>query len=518
MNVLGWVTMPEWLIFGVTALVLLYKYITRYRNYWKQQGIPFEEFSFIRPFLNAYKPIHLQDEERYKKYGKLFGTFEGGKPLLMLSDVELMKHVLVKDFPSLPQRRPFPFHDDLLDSMLAFVAPKRWKTLRAACSPAFSAAKLRNAHAAMQSCAKVACENLAKAAESSHEMDIKNFFGYYTIDVIARCAFGTVVDSYNDKRNEFVQAARDVFGGDITLRKFLFVHFPSVLNALKIPHSDTKIFHCLKDIASAMMHERRRTGTRREDFLQMMIDAQEGTLSTTTEKEDTSQKEFHLDDDMKFESVSKGITEDEALAQCVIFLFAGLDTTSMALAFAAYLLTINPDAQERLRAEIDECFEKHGTEPSLDVVNKLQYLNGVVSESLRMYPVVNRIERLAHVDYTLGDSGVTVPKGCLIVAPAYSIHHDPENFPDPYKFDPTRFIGENLSSIRPYTYLPFGAGPLNCIGSKLALHALKLCLLHVLHRVEFVRTANTKVPIEFCAGFTTVTTANITIGIRKRLA
>ncbi|XP_064477126.1 cytochrome P450 3A2-like [Ornithodoros turicata] len=518
MNVLGWVTVPQWLIFGVTALVLLYRYITRYKNYWKQQGIPFEELSFIRPFVNAYKPIHLLDQERCKKYGKLFGIFEGRKPVLMLSDVELMKRVLVIDYPSVPLRRPFTFHDDFLDSMLGFVGPKRWKTLRPACSPAFSAAKLRNAYAAMQSCAKVACENLTKAAESSQEMNIINFFGSYTIDVIARCAFGTVVDSYNDKTNEFVQAARDAFGGDITLRQFLYVHFPFVLNAFKISNADTKIFHYLKDIASSMMHERRRTGTRREDFLQMMMDAQEGTLSTTTEKEEISQKVFHLDDDMKFESVSKGITEDEALAQCVAFLFAGMDTTSMSLAFAAYLLTINPDAQERLRAEIDECFEKHGTEPSLDVINKLQYLNGVVSETLRMYPIAGRIERMTRVDYTLGDTGVTVPKGCLIVAPVYAIHHDPENFPDPQKFDPTRFIGENLSSIRPYTYLPFGAGPLNCIGSRFALQAMKLCLLHVLHRVEFVRTANTKVPIEFCAGFAIVTTTNITVGIRKRLA
>ncbi|CAN7942012.1 unnamed protein product, partial [Ixodes pacificus] len=81
---------------------------------------------------------------------------------------------------------------------------------------------------------------------------------------------------------------------------------------------------------------------------------------------------------------------------------------------------------------------------------------------------------------------------------------------------PKRFSEENIDSIRPYTYLPFGAGPRNCIGMRFALEAVKLSLLHSVHSVEFVPTKNTKVPLEFVTGFLAFNAKNITIGIRKR--
>ncbi|KAH9369172.1 hypothetical protein HPB48_011369 [Haemaphysalis longicornis] len=134
------------------------------------------------------------------------------------------------------------------------------------------------------------------------------------------------------------------------------------------------------------------------------------------------------------------LTEVEALSQCVLFFLAGQDTASTASTFATYLLATNPHVQDRLRAEVDECFRKHGSSPSYDEVAKLPYLDCVVNETLRIMPPGARLERCPAEDYVLGDTGIKVPSDCVIVVPVYAMHMDPEFFPEPEVFNPDRQV------------------------------------------------------------------------------
>ncbi|XP_040061990.1 cytochrome P450 3A24 [Ixodes scapularis] len=522
MKILG---VPDWIILVATALVLLYLYAARYRNYWKNQNVIHEEFSLIFAAARRmiFKPFHQMDQDRYRQFGKLFGVYEAAKPLLFVADPELVKRVLVKDFPSLPNRRVLSFNDSLLDNMMSIIPVEKWRRIRPAASPAFSTGKLRKMNSLIADCARKTAEHLKMAAEKEGELDIKQFYGNYALDVIARCAFATRLDSHTQETDEFVTKARQAFSGKITLPLILLFLFPGVFKFFKLKAFNTDVFLYFKNLCLRIIQSRKEKKSRQEDFLQLMMDAQDGSIATTVETaQSTEEKLFNLDSDIKtdtsFLGGVKALTEDEAMAQCVLFFLAGQDTTSSVISFTLYLLALHPDIQAKLREEADECFRQHGPDPSLDVVSKLQYLHGVVSESLRMYPPAVRIERSALNDYVLGDTGIKVPKGCVVAVPVYSMHYDPEYFPDPTTFDPNRFSDENIDSIRPYTYLPFGAGPRNCIGMRFALEAVKLSLLHSVHSVEFVRTKNTKVPLEFVKGFGVLNAKHLTIGIRKRTA
>lgn len=513
--------LPDWVVFLVTAFVLLYAYITRNRNYWAKQNVPYENLSLIiRPLYKVLtKPICLADHERYRKYGRLFGYFEGTKPALMVAEPELVKQVLVKDFSLLPNRLEVNFADPILNNMMVFARVDRWRRIRPASSPAFTTGKLRKMHALIQDCVKITCEHLSVAAEEARDDDMKKFYGHYAFDVIARCAFGTKLDSQADTTNQFVTASQKAFMMDFSPTQIISLLFPGLLESLNITVKAAMRYDYFRELFQQIMDERKKNNRRIEDFLQLMIEAKEGRFATAAASSvDAESKLFDMGSEAKSEakSLSNALTEDEALAQCLVFFLAGQDTTSSTLAGAVYYLALNPAVQERLRREVDECFETHGPEPSLDVVSKLKYLHCVVSEALRMLPAVPRTQRCAAQDYVLGDTGIKLPKGSSVIVPIYAMHHDPELFPEPEQFNPDRFNDDNVDSIRPYTYLPFGAGPRNCIGMRLALQSIKLCLLHSVHRVHFVPIEKTMVPLQIRQSLGTLRIEGTVVGIRKR--
>jgi cytochrome P450 len=87
-----------------------------------------------------------------------------------------------------------------------------------------------------------------------------------------------------------------------------------------------------------------------------------------------------------------------------------------------------------------------------------------IAESLRKYPPAGFTDRVCTKSFTLPGTDVVIEKGITVMIPMYPLHRDPEYFPNPNKFDPERFSDENKKNIKPYTYLPFGSGPHNCIG------------------------------------------------------
>lgn len=172
---------------------------------------------------------------------------------------------------------------------------------------------------------------------------------------------------------------------------------------------------------------------------------------------------------------SKGLTEEEVLANVLLFFIGGYETMSTHLTYASLLLSQHPDAQERLRDEIREAAGGNGL-PSFETVMKLPYLDAVAKEVLRIYPPINRVDRIAEEDFTL-ENGIFVPKGAYIRFPIFNIQHDETLFKNPESFDPDRFIRQEYDV---HTFLPFHVGPRNCIGARFAYMVFKHAICHIL--------------------------------------
>jgi len=161
----------------------------------------------------------------------------------------------------------------------------------------------------------------------------------------------------------------------------------------------------------------------------------------------------------------------------------------------AYAIATNSDVQQKCYEEIIEACD--GKTEMLDydsVKNKLTYLDMVVQESLRMYPAAVRFDRMCKEDYNL--NGIIIPRDSVIHVPVYAIHMDPENYPNPEKFIPERFTPEEKSKRDPILYLPFGFGPRNCIGMRIALFEMKMAIASLLAKFKILPTDTTPIPLK----------------------
>lgn len=181
-------------------------------------------------------------------------------------------------------------------------------------------------------------------------------------------------------------------------------------------------------------------------------------------------------------------------------MLAGIDTSATLISFLCHELAVNPDIQERLIDEIDSV-NRELNEDSLnyETLNKMKYLDMVTSEALRKWPPAVILDRTCNKEYLLKSNDgndVLLKPGDGIYIPIFNIHRDPTIYPNPDKFDPERFSDENKGLIKPNTFLPFGVGPRNCIGSRLALMETKSIVFNILSRFCIVRSENTQDPLQ----------------------
>ncbi|XP_033071818.1 cytochrome P450 4V2 isoform X2 [Trachypithecus francoisi] len=156
----------------------------------------------------------------------------------------------------------------------------------------------------------------------------------------------------------------------------------------------------------------------------------------------------------------------------------GHDTTAAAMNWSLYLLGSNPEVQKKVDHELDDVFGRSDRPATVEDLKKLRYLECVIKETLRLFPSVPLFARSVSEDCEV--AGYRVLKGTEAVIVPYALHRDPRYFPNPEDFQPERFFPENAQGRHPYAYVPFSAGPRNCIGQKFAVMEEKTILSCIL--------------------------------------
>uniref|UniRef100_A0A182QHC0 Cytochrome P450 n=1 Tax=Anopheles farauti TaxID=69004 RepID=A0A182QHC0_9DIPT len=513
----------------VGIFAVFYYYITKANKYFHDKPIPSMAaeplFGSTRRLLMKQTSFHEFIISIYNKYPlvKVFGMIDTMTPVFVVRDPELIKRIGVKDFDHFVNHRPVfgdsedPDSTSLFGKTLIGLNDQRWRDMRATLSPAFTGSKMRHMFELIVECstnmAKFYKSELGKKGAVPQEYEMKDVFTRYANDVIATCAFGIKVDSLNDADNDFYTNGKKLMAfnrASVMLRMVGFRVMPKLMSRLNVDLFDSDDKHFFTEIIRDTVRTRNAQGIVRPDIINLLTQARKGALKHQKENNEREEvKGFATVEESEVGRApnSKGMhmTELEMVAQCFIFFLAGFDTVSTCLTFLTHELTVNRDVQDKLYEEILETNKSlGGAHLTYDAVQGMRYMDMVISEALRMWAPGPALDRLCVRDYVVDDGErlkFTIDKGTVVFIPVAGIHHDPQYYPNPSKFDPERFNEENREKIVPNTYLPFGIGPRNCIGSRFALMEVKAIIYYMLLEFSFERTPNTQVPLRMGNGF-----------------
>lgn len=479
--------LEDWkLLLFLTVLFGLYFYYTSTFDFFEKKGIPFKKpvifLGNLGPRLRGTQSFHEFQLEAYKNFkgNRYGGLFEGRRPLLTIMDPELIKAITIRDFDHFTDRITLNAKEPKFWSRsLLNLKGAEWKGVRSTLTPVFSSSRLRNMLPLIKLCSTQMVDFLKQYDKKDVEM--KKTIGHFTLEVIGACAFGIKCDALSDENAHFFNVAEKFDYMPLHKRLLLFfilIFVPQLIKILNFSFLNLTSAKELVRILKAAKAERKKSGVKKNDFLQILIDFSEKERSES----EKNKSDIHLDDD----------TVD---AQLLLFLIAGYETSSTLLSFAVHVLATKPELQTKLRAHVKEMTE--GKELDYDCLAQLHYLEGFLLETLRMFPPLARVDRVCTKQYTIPGTSIQLNPGNVIAIPLYGIHMDPEYYPDPQEFKPERFMNEDKKDRASHLYLAFGAGPRNCIGLRFAMLSAKLAMVELIKNFKFSTCEKTVDPIQF---------------------
>ncbi|NP_001351940.1 cytochrome P450 6A1-like [Stomoxys calcitrans] len=476
-------TQVLYLVLACTSVVLVF--LRRHLNYWKRRGIPHEEPHALFGNMKGARSemgvgeILANYYHKFKGSGPFAGIYIGLRPAAVLLDKTAIKHVLIKDFSNFTDRGLYYNEkEDPLTGHIFFMDGQKWRRMRNKLSPTFTSGKMKYMYPTLQKVADELVEVLAERIQEDPVLEIRDLLGRFTTDIIGRVVFGIECNCLKNKNSDFMNFGRKSI--EVPRHHSVIMNlidsFPGVARKLGMRVLPEDVHQFFMRIIKETVDYREQNQVKANDFLNLLIE---------------------LKNDKEDKSGLGGLTFEEMAAQLFAFFIAGLETSSSTMAYAIYELAMNPEIQDRLRHEVMQAFEKDEA-ITYETVMQIPYLNQVLSESLRKYPIGSFVTRRALNDYTIpGYPKYSVEKGTTFFVSILGIHHDPELYPNPEKFDPERFSPELVKQRESVEFLGFGDGPRNCIGMRFGQMQSRLGLAYIIKHYRFSVCPQTERNLKF---------------------
>ena len=365
--------MSIFLILLITLVSLIVYIINCLRNhykYWQNLGIGCDEPSWIfgsfkgavteRTFFDIFQDYYY----KYKNQGPFAGFYWFYRTAVFITDVSLIKQILIKDFNKFSDRGLFVNEkDDPLSGHLFNLEGQKWRNLRSKLSPTFTSGKMKYMFPMVVKVAHEFVQAFDKLVQTDSKVEIRDIVSRYTTDVIGSCAFGLECHSLTDPQAKFhVMSKRALLENHLGNFGVAFrFSFPKLASRLRMRDTVHEIENFFMGIVKATVKYREENQIKRSDFMNLLLELKNNKI-------------------MKDESGNENtnLSLDEVAAQAFIFLVAGSDTSSVTMTFALYELALNSNIQDKVREEVNRVLSQHNQELSYECMSELKYLDQVL--------------------------------------------------------------------------------------------------------------------------------------------
>ncbi|GLG92376.1 Probable cytochrome P450 4p2 [Gryllus bimaculatus] len=379
---------------------------------------------------------------------------------------------------------------------------EKWRSRRKALTPAFHFKIIDQFVPVFNSCSDVFVQQM-RARVGTKGFDVWEDVKLLTLDVICETAIGYKINAQTDRNSEYVKALTELLRLTAVRMFTPWLFFDWIYWLTPAGRRYKKCLSVLHGTTDRMIRERRK------DLL--MLEEEGGTLDA----DELGRRRRLVFLDLLILMARDGSLSDMDIREEVdTFLFEGHDTSSAGISFTIFLLSRHSDVQqglqqpglalqfpvlpgyrvsapefgalrlthrlicepspEKIYEELKSFFDtSKPIRPNISEISELKYLDMVIKESLRLYPPVTLFSRDIHQEIVLPDSQAVLPAGSSTILTPLLWHRNPDVYPDPEKFDPERFSADECARRHPYAYLPFSAGPRNCIGQRFAMLEMK---------------------------------------------
>lgn len=452
----------------LTTLLGIYFYLTRhFGKYEKLYDLPALKpvpiFGTEIDYLLGRKSTNDVVLQNYRAFEghKLGLIYQGSRPSIVIRDVEILKHITIKDFEH--------FNDFFIeeveaagigDETLIFSFGEKWRRAKSALHQAFRVRHVKDVLPKLDFCIRRSLDQLDTYAKTGEafQMDLKVVQPLF-LDCIGHAVCGVQIDAARDTESEFTKMI-GLLQSSVFRLVLLFVA-PELMCFFKIPVFDDKASSYLRGLIQQLLKDHKEKKIY-DDMMGVHVRLQEET-EKKQKQEPNNTELIPMTDHMIIGSVMQ-------------FFFDGILTAGTVIEAGLYFLAKHPELQDKAYEEIQQVMGDRMSEGSSladlpmitdeDLLN-MKYVEQIYDESARFgcFPFVSRN---CTKDYIIPGTNIKVPKGFPVYLPILGFHMDEKYFPEPDRFNPDRFSPENRGNIVGGTYFPFGQGPRMCLGKNFA--------------------------------------------------